>query len=602
MTARTSSSKRSLGARNSKASAAGDKPTKQVSTKSEVFSAPSASQKNDDSKYEFNAPKFHDFLSSEDVESNADAWFGEGSDLEKKISQLHNHFEKPRTYGIVCWNTLYLPIADKHVTSPQRDSLAGEGASTYFPPVKCPNIDFDFMRSAQEPQAENKPTANIAAKPSKSKSLTVPKTFKAAAKRQQKTQKESGGLGVKSEGVKKRTGTGGIKKRPGDLTIPKPFQFHKTLKQAVQEQLQQPKSPFVPLAARVKQFERKTPPRFRTKVAKPAASKEPTKLTQPKSPRLMTRLRAKQETIPTTEELELQKLKNVEPFKARPLNRKIFEASRPVGVPEPKKQAVTVPQSPAITKPKPPPEKEPSPPRIPKANPIRSYPAVEPVREHRFTEPEDFQLPGSEISERKKRQFEQKLEKEKAELEKARRFVAKPAVIKPPSLPAPAPITVTEPEPFELMTEVRGVHHKLTMEEKLMEEERLKKESANFKARPLQNPVPFVPKKSSKQLTVSEEVFLHTDVRAEERKAFDEEIECRQKLLDELSQRIKQQEEEKEKEEVQALRQQMVPHAQPIRQYRPVQIRPSMQPLTEPRSPMIGEKRKRLQKPKQKIL
>ena len=112
------------------------------------------------------------------------------------------------------------------------------------------------------------------------------------------------------------------KKNALDLTIPKPFNLRtSTLKHAAE-----PKSPFVSLAAKVKQIVEKTPDRFKTKPVKPKANKRNlSKLTQPQSPFLSTKIRSKNaKHIPSKDELEVAELAKIEKFKAKPVNRKVF--------------------------------------------------------------------------------------------------------------------------------------------------------------------------------------------------------------------------------------------------------------------------------------
>lgn len=76
------------------------------------------------------------------------------------------------------------------------------------------------------------------------------------------------------------------------MTIPKPFNLATAVKKAIQSGEMEPKSPFVPLAQKIRTFETATPERFKTK---PKASKriaQMQKLTQPQSPMLSTKLRS----------------------------------------------------------------------------------------------------------------------------------------------------------------------------------------------------------------------------------------------------------------------------------------------------------------------
>jgi hypothetical protein len=124
--------------------------------------------------------------------------------------------------------------------------------------------------------------------------------------------------------------------------------------------------------------------------------------------------------------MELKKIQEHEPFKANPVNKKILETDRPLGVPQLKRIQPTIPKSPAIVKPKPIVVPEPEPIPLFKANPIKIGAPFKPVLEHKHTEPEEIHLPGLEIREKKLLELQEQLEKEKKEQEKKRKFKAQP--------------------------------------------------------------------------------------------------------------------------------------------------------------------------------
>ena len=97
------------------------------------------------------------------------------------------------------------------------------------------------------------------------------------------------------------------------------------------------------------------------------------------------------------------------------------------------------------------------------------------------------------------------------------------------------PKPLTEPKGFHLQTEERGELYNEKFAEKLDQQE--KENTHMFRANPV--PVdalghPFIPARSEKMLTVPEDVLLHTDIRAEERKIFEEEIKLREKEMEVL--------------------------------------------------------------------
>ncbi|RKO84603.1 hypothetical protein BDK51DRAFT_29204 [Blyttiomyces helicus] len=358
-----------------------------------------------------------------------------------------------------------------------------------------------------------------------------------------------------------------------------------------------PKSPFVSLVEKVKKFEDAVPDRFRTKPG-PVSRLIP-RMTQPKSPFLRTKMRTKSFKIPTTEEREEQMLAALEPFKAKPVDRKILESEAPIGVPKAKKLDITIPMSPALTKRRPAPPREPTPPPIIKANPIRHFAPFQPVIEHRLIQPDDFALPGEQISLHKMREFEDALRRKEEEERKARQFSAQPL---PDDAPDPLPIPyerpLTNPQPFHLETEVRGLMYQLSLEEKIEREVKEEIAAKTFLANPMPLLEPFVPKRSDKPPTEVEPLTLYTDIRAEERRAYEESRKMREAMEEEERERMRLEEEEREKAEVKRLREQQVHHANPVRHYPGIVINPSHKKLTQPESPMIGNKRRTREMPK----
>ncbi|KAJ3041533.1 Protein tpx2 [Rhizophlyctis rosea] len=601
-----------------------------------------------DAAYEFNAPHFHDFLKA-DPDTSIDKWFDfqavspdsddDDDDEDEYIAHNTNifgsefqnskHEEQQPTPEDFPVNDVATPkasafmkirTADK-VNMDEEDSddeaplntprpLAKRSLSTFtFNLPSQPSLRKSLAESSIRQATEiaiNKPitfeksakprfstSSNhsiIGAKPFATRSLkplTIPKEFNFSSRLAQR----ENALAMKRQG-------GGIQKKKGPtnkrrgLTVPKPFNLHANPKQY--QKTNAPRSPYVPLAVRVKKFESTVPDRWRTRPAKPTQSRRfsEMKLTQAKSPYLRTKLRTKTHAVPTTEERLLQELENLQPFKAKPINTKILE--KPVGVPKPPSHDLTIPQSPAITKPRPLPPPPPSPPKIVKANPVRNLPVFEPVLEHRVLLPEQVKLPGDEISEKKRREFEEAKKKLQEEAEKQRRFRAQPL---PDDEPDPLPPVherpITEPEPFHLETDIRHMMYQMSLEEKL-EHERLEQQRAKlFKAQPLPHDEPFVPKRSEKPLTEIDEVVLFTEMRSEERRAFEEMLRQKEEMEQRERERMKREQEEREREEVRRLRQQQVHHAQPVKHYAPVAVKPSNRKLTEPESPMIGEKRRR---------
>ncbi|WIA30497.1 hypothetical protein OEZ86_000581 [Tetradesmus obliquus] len=106
------------------------------------------------------------------------------------------------------------------------------------------------------------------------------------------------------------------------------------------------KSPFKSLAEKVREFQAKTPVRFKTKPAKPAPSKQHPPITRAESPQLMTSRRARAPTCKSQAELEQEELERQrkEQFHAKPLDSRVLTSSGQLGVPKVQKPAPTEPR------------------------------------------------------------------------------------------------------------------------------------------------------------------------------------------------------------------------------------------------------------------
>ncbi|KAJ3342358.1 Protein tpx2 [Gonapodya sp. JEL0774] len=362
-------------------------------------------------------------------------------------------------------------------------------------------------------------------------------------------------------------------------TVPKPFTFHSTHTAANRSisQADAARSPFVPLAVRVKTFETMVPDRFKAKPAVGAHSE---------LEEFPSQINTAQVTIP----------KDQNEAEARDT---ILEATEPLGVPKKPPPSLTVPESPAIHKPRPPPPRETSPIRVVKANPVPdlSKPDFQPVLEHRVVLPQPIQLPGDFITERKRKEHEENVKKMQEEEKKARQFKARPLPDDEPDALPDVPIKpATKPEPFPLRVDQRGQVYQTRFQHQIELEQHEKENAANFRAHPLQDSAPFVPKKSTKPLTVADDLTLFTEIRAEERKEFDEEIRAKEQEEKRRREQAEKEQEMAQKLETRRLRELANPKALPIKHFAPIVIKPSIQKLTEPVSPMIGEKRKRVDK------
>ncbi|KAB5515790.1 hypothetical protein DKX38_026438 [Salix brachista] len=293
---------------------------------------------------------------------------------------------------------------------------------------------------------------------------------------------------------------------------------------------------------------------------------KPHHLTEPKTPVLHTSLRARPERVKSSLELEKEELEKIPKFKARPLNKKIFESKGAMGIFCHAKKQVTVPQEFHFATNE----------RIPSQAAVadmfdklslRSEPILDnPIP--RKTQPNPFHLHTEERGAEKERKLFMELVQKQMEEERARVPRANPypyTTDYPVVPPRPEPKPCTKPEPFQLESLVR---HEEEMQREMEERERKEKEEAQmriFRAQPVlkEDPIP-VPEKARKPLTQVQQFNLHADQRAVERAEFDHKVkekEMMYKRYREESDTARMMEEEKA---LKQLRRTMVPHARPV--------------------------------------
>ncbi|KAJ2787757.1 hypothetical protein GGI15_000458 [Coemansia interrupta] len=205
------------------------------------------------------------------------------------------------------------------------------------------------------------------------------------------------------------------------------------------------------------------------------------------------------------------------------------------------------------------------------------------------TVPQPFTFRSDAAAERHLLRLREEIAKLKAEEEALRQFRANPL----PEFPTPKkrkrqPTQQLHTSPFQLETDVRGETYQRQLRERLAELEQRQRERQEFRARPIPASIdhPFVPQPSTHPLTASEEVLLKTELRSEERRAFDDDRAERERIREEVLERKRVEEEKREDEEIKRLRKLLVHKAQPIRHYKPVDVKPSDRPLTVPKTPL----------------
>ncbi|NWH67734.1 TPX2B protein, partial [Geococcyx californianus] len=289
-------------------------------------------------------------------------------------------------------------------------------------------------------------------------------------------------------------------------------------------------------------------------------------------------------------------------FRSRPCPTKILENI--VGVPEKKELPVTVPKSPVFTlksrsrTPARDEEKENEVVPVIKANPVPHYGV--PFKPKRPDQRHVEVCPFSFDARDRERQIQKEKKMEELRKEEVPKFKA---LLLPyfdqVNLPEKKVKNPTQPEPFHLQIDERGAAKQQTWKQQLKEDLKRQKEAACFKARP--NTVvyqePFVPKKENKLLSeslsgsvVPESFELATEKRAKERQEFEKRLAETEAARKRQQEQVRQQQEQQEKEEVAKLRQELVHKANPIRKYRSVEVKPSDQPLTTPKTPNFSDR------------
>ncbi|MCL7043533.1 hypothetical protein MKW94_002040, partial [Papaver nudicaule] len=250
----------------------------------------------------------------------------------------------------------------------------------------------------------------------------------------------------------------------------------------------------------------------------------PHKLTEPRSPRLETMLRARPPKVKTSQELEQEELERIPKFKARPLNKKIFESKGGLGIYRNLKRQVTKPQEFHFATDE----------RNPPARTVfdlfdkhsEDHRNEQPLP--RLTTPKPFHLHTEELGAEKEKKFVDEILQKQYEEERARIPKATPypyTTDYPVIPPKPEPKHSTKPEPFQLESLTR---HEEELQREMEQRRRVEEEEAQmriFKAQPIlkEDPVP-VPEKERKPLTQVQEFQLHVDHRAVNRAEFDKKI------------------------------------------------------------------------------
>lgn len=438
---------------------------------------------------------------------------------------------------------------------------------------------------------------------------------------------------------------------PRGATVPKPFNLSGPAKRkrvetetyvSVAEQIEQfQKRTPARYHLRSRQREEKGP--------SPVSNKK-LKITHPQTPQLLKRPKSRPVAVKSSAEAEEEELEKIRQFKfkALELNRKILEGAvmpkkpapkeptqteafhletdrriqerqasrkpeepqdhtfhpRPVplhiledvvGVPQKRVQNPTVPESPAFAlknrvrvehkvepeKPVPLVKANPVPymglpfqPKLPEKNQVEMCPFSFDAREQ-----ERLALKGRRLEELRN--------------EEVPKFKAQPLPdFSEVHLPAKKVAVPTQVEPFQLLIDQRGTAKSERWVRQMKEELKQQQDAAMFKARPntVVHKEPFLPKKENRSIVVPEGFQLNTERRAKERQEFDQAMCEKEALRARMEEERRREEDEREQDEITRLRLEQVHKAQPIRHYKPLELKRGEVPLTVPQSPNFSDR------------
>lgn len=290
-------------------------------------------------------------------------------------------------------------------------------------------------------------------------------------------------------------------------------------------------------------------------------------ITEPKSPLLQTMLRARPIKAKTSTEIEQEELKKVPKFRARPLNKKIFESKGEMGIFCNTRKHVTIPQEFHFLTDE----------RISQPNSVidlfdklslnsESCRRERPLQ--RNTTPNPFLLWTEERGAVKEKKFVRQVIDKQIESEKARTPKATPypyTTDYPVFPPKPEPKQRTKVEPFKLESVARHEQEMLKEKEERMRTEREEAQRRVFRAQPViaEDPI-HVPEKVRKPLTAIQEFNLHVNHRAVERADFDNKIKEKEMMYKRYREETEAAKMVEEERALKQLRMTMVPQARPV--------------------------------------
>lgn len=345
---------------------------------------------------------------------------------------------------------------------------------------------------------------------------------------------------------------------------------------------------------------------MRKPVVRPEGRKGPMKAlrtTQPKTPNLSTRTRTRSTHIVSQQEIEEQELEEIQKYRFKPNPCPEAILKNPSKLKAVAKKEATIPQSPsfamkarAANRPARPPTPEPP---KPTSRPAPHFGvAFKPTLDSKKTVPMPFSFQPKD-----EERFAKKEERIQDEIKKQ----CEPVNFRAQPCPFPESPSLVLPEkkvkestkavPFRLIGEQKAKEHVENLQQTIANETAELKEGANFRAntsyKKILHSEPFKPNLAHSHTAEVKDFKLKSEVRAQQR----EELHHKREIAELEHLKIKQMQEEenkrREEAEIKALRKQMEFHANEVRKFNGVEVRPSEKPLTEARAPNFSTRFKK---------
>eukprot|EP01116_Phalansterium_solitarium_P001459 TRINITY_DN11257_c0_g1_i2.p1 TRINITY_DN11257_c0_g1~~TRINITY_DN11257_c0_g1_i2.p1 ORF type:complete len:685 (-),score=171.68 TRINITY_DN11257_c0_g1_i2:66-2120(-) len=283
-------------------------------------------------------------------------------------------------------------------------------------------------------------------------------------------------------------------------------------------------------------------------------------------------------------------------FRAQPFPEHIFKPQPAVQRETP---SFTVPQSPMLaTKQRamfaPQPKVYDEPPAQFKARPILHFEPIEVKKSAApLTQPEPFQLSTEDRGRMAQAQLQRQMQEQARREAQMREIKAKPMPIfdEEEQPKKPSPNSLTEPEPFQLATDVRHAHYEQQFKQRVQREMEQENRQHEVHAKPyVPVTAPFFTKRSTRPLTDINEPLLASDQRALAREEFNARL-TEKHLKQKMEQKMAELEAlEVERKEIKEYRKSLRHKPKPVLPVKPVVIRQSTAPLTVPQSPAFATK------------